>query len=251
MRSVRPLRSLWLLVILAALLAAPILAPAPVLAKTEPQIVGVHITPIGAPTWKPVDFHMFAAPIGTAPDYAGYADTTAAILPPPKHVAHPDLGIGPGAPHAPPYTGEMAAGVRANRYREGNVFKAKDFNDGQGIYVVWMNVPAPGTTGSSPDFASGPVIANSLFPLHVSGATYHNGKLFNSGLLAVDVPALDSTLDPPFAVDGHSHFPFFVVDSADFGPAGAKLNGAFTYDMKMVDQAGNGWHIEAKFQITG
>ena len=33
------------------------------------------------------------------------------------------------------------------------------------IYFAFMLVPDPGITGSSRDFASGPVIPNSLFPL--------------------------------------------------------------------------------------
>lgn len=235
-----------LLLMLAAILAFPASAQA----EGKQVIKGVHVTPIGNPTWKPVDFHLFAAPFGHAPDYAGYGTTTAAILPPPNHVAHPQLGIGPGAPHVPPYTTEMAKGVTANHYHEGNVFKTTEFSNGMGVYVVWMNVPAPGVTGSSPDFASGPIIPNSLFPIHAKGITYQNGKQFDAALADVQVPALNNDLNPPFNVDGHSHFPFYVTDNADFGPAGAKLDGTFKYDLTMIDQTNQGWHIEVQFQVT-
>jgi hypothetical protein len=57
---------------------------------------GTSLEPIGDPIWKPVDCHVFSAPVGTAETgYAEAFETFASLLPPPNHVAHPDLGIGP------------------------------------------------------------------------------------------------------------------------------------------------------------
>jgi hypothetical protein len=113
-----------------------------------------------------------------------------------------------------------------------------------------MTVPDRGTTGSSPDFASGPIIPNSLFPIHVSGVTRRNGVIFNSGVVNSDVSPLDASLDPPFYVDGHSHFPFFIADNLDFGPAGTRPQGDYEYRVKMTDQQGNGWKITVRFTVT-
>jgi len=56
----------------------------------------VQMTPIGHPTWHPVDFHMFSAPVGTtASGYAEFAATMQALLPPPNHVWYKTLGVGP------------------------------------------------------------------------------------------------------------------------------------------------------------
>lgn len=238
-------RFVSLLFLAIALVALPAVAAA----GGPPPAQGVRITPIGNPTWAPVDLHLFSAPIGTAPDYAGFGQTMAALLPPSNHVDHPNLGIGPGAPHDPPYDAEMAAGVAANEYHEGVRFNQSEFSDGMGVFIAWMTVPAPGTTGSSPDFDSGPVIPNSLFPIHVEGISTHNGKVFDPWLTSFDVPALDENLDPPFDVDGHSHFPIFIADNADFGPGG-KLRGSYTYEITMVDSEGNGWQIKAHFAIA-
>jgi hypothetical protein len=229
---------------------ASLLAISPLWAD-HPQAQGVRLTPIGHPTWKPVDFHLFSAPIGTASTgYAEFFTTTLALLPPPKHVFHPDLGVGPGAPHQPPYDSELRIGVHNLDLHEGVRFHTKEFTNGSGVFLAWMNVPAPGTTGSSPDFASGPIIPNRLFPIHVTGVSYHNNKVFDPALADGFVPALDANLDPPFHVDGHSHFPLFSADNADFGPAGAKLNGSYVYRYMMIDQSGNGWSIEAHFTVT-
>ena len=225
--------------------AVPLSAPAP-----APAADGVRITPIGNPTWSPVDFHLFSAPVGTAASgYIEFLQTTLALLPPPNHVFHPQLGVGPGAAHAPPYNSELANGVATEGFREGTRFALSEFSNGAGVYLVWMNVPSPGTTGSSPDFLSGAIIPNSLFPIHVTLKDLHSGKVF-SGVQEFDVPKLDGNLDPPFAVDGHSHFPVFIGDNADFGPPGGQVRGSYVYEITMIDQLGNGWRVEGHFVIA-
>lgn len=131
-------------------------------------------------------------------------------------------------------------------FHEGVQFAKDEFSNGMGLWVVWMNVPAPGVTGSSPDFASGPIIPNDLFPIHVEGKDYHNGAFF-SVLGAFDVV---SFRDAGFDVDDGSHFPIFFADNADFGPPGAKFNGSYTYVMTIVDASGNGWTVEAHFTVA-
>ena len=215
-----------------------------------PPTQGVIRAPIGSPIWEPIDFHLFSAPLGTsASGYAEFLETMLALLPGPNHAYHPMLGVGPGAPHAPTYDSELANGVAEQGFREGVRFHSSDFSNGAGVWLMWMNVPAPGVVGSSPDFPAGPIIPNSLFPIHVSGKNSHNGKPF-SFLGEFDVPALDSAIDPSFAVDGHSHFPMFFADNADFGPPGAKLRGSYVFQIDMVDRTGNGWRIEAHFAVA-
>ena len=241
-KSRRFVPSLVLIIALVALPAAAAAAP--------PPTQGVRITAIGNPTWRPVDFHLFSAPIGTAESgYVEFGDTALALLPEPNHTAHPQLLVAPGAPHNPPYNHEMADGVSALGYHEGVRFSRAEFSEGMGVWTTWMNVPNPGTTGSSPDFSSGPIIPNSLFPIHVEGTSTHNGAPF-SFLVGADVPALDGSLTPPFSVDGHSHFPFFVADNADFGPPGAKLRGSYSWHITMTDTSGNGWLVEVHFAIA-
>lgn len=230
-------------IVLLALLPVTVLA-----AGGPPPTQGVRITPIGNPTWKPVDFHMFSAPVGTAgTGYTEFFETMQALLPPPNHVFIESLGgVFPGAAHLPPYDQEMAAGVATQDYHEGVRFSQTEFSDGNGVWVAWMNVPHPGTTGSSPDYASGPIIPNGLFPIHVAGTSTHNGAYF-SNLGEFDVPALDTI---GYNVDGHSHFPFFYADNADFGPPDAKLRGSYAWLITMVDTTGNGWRIEAHFAVA-
>lgn len=240
----------WPSVIAGLALIVGLVAPTIPLSADPPPAQGVRITPIGNPTWKPVDFHLFSAPIGTAASgYAEFLTTLLALLPPPNHVFHPMLGVGPGAPHLPPYDSELANSVANLGFHQGVRFSRSEFSNGLGVYLVWMNIPAPGTTGSSPDFTSGPIIPNTLFPIHVAGADLHNNRLF-SAEGGFDVPPLDNNLNPPFNVNGHSHFPVFFADNADFALSpGANLHGSYVYQFVMTDQSGNGWSIKAHFAL--
>jgi hypothetical protein len=211
---------------------------------------GIHLTRIGHPIWKPVDIHLFAAKIGTAADgYAEFYPQLGYILPPPYHVFYPPIGgIGPGIPHDPPYNTEIAKGLAKLEYHQGVQFRRSEFSNGMGVYITWMTVPDPGVRGSSPDFASGPIIPNALFPISVTGVSYHNNKVFDAYLAPTFyVPDIKGWGFPN--KDGHSHFPDIIADNADFGPAGAKLNGSYIYSIDELDVNGNGWHIDAHFTV--
>ncbi|KGN42584.1 hypothetical protein N801_15895 [Knoellia aerolata DSM 18566] len=212
---------------------------------------GVQLKPIGTPSWQPVDCHLFSAPVGTAASgYAEASDTVGRLLPPPDHVPRPPLlAIGPGAAHTPPYDTELGDGIRALGFHRGHRFTASEFSEGAGVFLVCMVVPDPGVVGSSPDFASGPIIPNSTFPIHVEGVATRNGDPFDPFLTNFDVPPLTTSIDPAFDVDGHSHFPIFVATNADFGPADSDLRGRYVYRFTMVDASGAGWTVGAHFVV--
>ena len=205
----------------------------------------VTATLVGNPIWKPVDFHVFTAPASSDEEFFG---TNNSLLPSPKHLPHDDLIVGPGVAHAGPYETELAQGIAANGYREGPLFSADDFSGTpNGVYFVWMNVPNPGTTGSSPDFAGGPIIPNTIFPLSTTIEVLRNGEAVDG--LAFDAAALDGTLNPPFVVDGYSHQPLFLEEDLTFLP-GFAAAGHYEFSVRMIDQQGHGWEISAPFQVV-
>ena len=208
----------------------------------------VIVTAIGNPLFTATDFHLFAAPVGTATSgYVEFTETQQRLLPLPNHALNPVLGIGPGAAHAGPYDREMADGVAANGYVESTRFTTDQYSKGSGVYFVFMLLPGAGSvTGSSPDFASGPILPLSLFPLSLSGGTYTNGTL-NDALADFQVPALSDVAG--FAgIGGHSHIPFFFVDNFDF--ASSPVTGNYEYRLSILDASGNGYQVVAGFEVV-
>lgn len=232
--------------VLTALLIAGLVVSAPSVTAAT-----IRLTEVGTPTWTPVDFHIFTAPVGTAATgYVEIDQPLASLLPLPEHASHPDLGIGPGTPHNPPYDQELANGVGNAGLVDQSVFLPSEFSNGMGVYVVFMVVPRAGApTGSSPDFASGPIIPNSLFPMQSSAETHRNGALF-SAPFGFTVPPLDA-INPPFPVEGHSHFPLFFIENFDsalqpqLGPAGN-----YELMVTLTDTAGNGWQATVPYQVV-
>jgi hypothetical protein len=240
-------------IVLLSLLAigVAIAQPAPANRSQCEQKAPVKITPIGNPIWMPVDFHVFTAAIGTADDnYAEFGQNQINLLFPLRHQSCTDLGIGPGAPHQPPYAQEMEAGLDIMNFTDSRVFGVPDFSPPNAVWAVWMTVPSPGTTGSSPDFKSGPIIPNTLFPIHVTGQAFRNNQFWDPFLANFDVPPLTDKLSCPFSVDGHSHFPIFFADNSSFGPVGP-ITGHYEYRITMTDTTGNGWSIILKFTVRG
>src|SRR4051794_9213604 len=122
----------WLVMFLLVSAAAGTMMMTAPLSADPPPTHGVRISPIGTRTWEPVDFHVFSAPMGTSDSgYAEFVTTALAILPPPNHEFHPDLLVGPGAPHSPPYDSELANGVANLGFHEGVRFNTSEFSDGQ------------------------------------------------------------------------------------------------------------------------
>jgi hypothetical protein len=210
---------------------------------------GVKATKIGNPTWAPADIRVFAAPVGTSESgFAEFLDTMLSILPAPQHQFHPMLGVGPGSPHPGPYDSEIAGGVEANGYQEGRLFTSSAVTGGNGVWLAFMLVPTTGAAvGSSPDSAAGPILSNALFPVTVTSIARHGSAA--DGPFSFEIPALDANLDPPFAVDGHSHVPVFLAESAEFFP-GRVVQGAYDYSTTLIDASGNGWLVQAHVTVT-
>jgi hypothetical protein len=214
-----------------------------------------RVTRVGNPIWRPVDFHLFTGPIGSfETEFAQFGELTEQLMPPPEHApALPFYGTGPGIPHDPPYDRELAEGVSRLGLEDRHSFPASAFltESLNGVYLVWMLVPDPGITGRSPDFASGPIIPNSLFPMTLAGVTTRNGEPFNPAFIPPSPLApLDETVAPRFAdVEGHSHIPIFVAESQLFGPPGTPVEGRYRFELTLRDNEGNGWDITSQFIV--
>jgi hypothetical protein len=212
----------------------------------------ITFTQVGTPTWQAVDSHLFSAPIGTsATGFVEFSRTLDALLPPPNHIRRPGAGISPGAPHPGPYDRELAEGIARLGFTEKMVFNVSEFSAPNGVYFATMFVPAPGAPiGSSPDFSSGPIIPNGLFPIRIEGDVFRNGALFERNAFGFSVPA-PTALNPPIDVAGYSHFPYFAAEADVFGPSGlSDFAGAYEYRLTARDVSGNGYNISVQFSVV-
>jgi hypothetical protein len=123
--------------------------------------------------------------------------------------------------------------------------------------VVWIPRAAPGhfhlpstSRGVRRQFRADPALRTALsgdFRRVGVRRAPGRGERFST-LTDFDVPPLD-TINPPFDVDGHSHFPVFIADNIDFGPPDANPFGLYRWQFEMIDQSGAGWRIEARFVV--
>ena len=236
-------------------LLAAAMALSLMLAEVRPAVAElgpiVSKTQVGNPSWEPVDFHLFSGPL----EQNGFADIGPflnSLLPGPNHAPHPDLGVGPGAAHAPPYDQELADGIANAGVQDKTVFLSSEWSGGKGVYWAFMNIPSENPAmGSSPDFDIGPIIPIDDFTIDNLFEIYQDDQLLEDPC-AHAVPPLDDNLNPPFDVDGHSHYPQFVITGFFFAAnPGLGRNGIFEYRASQRDSSGNnGWDLVARFQVV-
>jgi hypothetical protein len=211
------------------------------LGVAPPASASVIVTTIGSPAFAPADFHLFSATLD-------FSAVLPALLPPPNHEFDPSLGIIPGAAHAGPYDTEIARGLATTGYHQGTQFTPAEYSGGNGVYLAYMLIPSPGgPIGSSPDFASGPIIPNSLFPIHVAFTTYQNG--IAAGTTSdLDIPPTSAVGFP--GVAGYSHIPGFLIDAFEGDPFAPSNTGSYVYRATVLDATGNGFSIDAGFEVV-
>ena len=207
----------------------------------------VQLRPIGAPTWRPVGFQLFSAPIGTADsEYAEFGETMEALLPPPNHFRpRPRRGSRGGAPAAVRRRACQRRG-RAGIPRARPVHVAGVLQRQRRLVGVDER-SGPRHPGFLPGLPPRTRHPERTVP-HPRVRVLHPSRERFSTLTDFDVPPLDA-IDPPFDVDGHSHFPGLHRRQHRFRPPDSNPFGLYIWQFEMVDQSGAGWQIEAQFVV--
>lgn len=217
-----------------SLTSVPALADAPAIGLTE----------VGSPIWKPTDFQLFTAPADPFPD--AFFDTLDALLP----LEGP--GVPTYTPHAGPYATELSTNAAAAGFVNQQVFPAGAITlNPNGVYFVMMWLPDPGITGSSRDFASGPVIPNSLFPFTSHAEMWLDGvkvETLQDQMVNIRPDAPGKPGDVGF--DGASHRAPSQVVWYPWADSNAGPLGSHEIRWSLRDIEGNGWDIVAPFQVV-
>jgi hypothetical protein len=183
---------------------------------------------VGNPIWRPADINLFAAPADTFDAFLSVTDSILVATAPPSN---------------PPYDDIITAGLASAGYQDASIFLESNIN-GQpsGVYYAYVLEPDPGETGSSLDFASGPIIPNRLFPLTDDTDLLRNG-------IIVD-PVFDAEYSAVAGFDGYSHTTAFNASHAGFFPPGTELSGTYEFRTILRDAESNGWNITVPFEVV-
>jgi hypothetical protein len=204
----------------------------------------IGLTKVGSPIWRPGDFQLFTAPASPFPD--AFFDTLDLLLP----LEGP--GITTYTPHAGPYDTELSTNAAAAGFVNQQVFPESAITlNPNGVYFVMMWLPDPGVTGSSRDFASGPVIPNSLFPFTSLAEMWLDGvkvETLQDQMLNIRPDAPGKPGDVGF--DGASHRAPSQVVWYPWADSGAGPTGYHEIRWSLRDNQSNGWDIVAPFTVV-
>ena len=206
--------------------------------QSAAQPLGVTLTKVGSPIWRPADFQMFTAPAEPFPD--AFFDTLDSLLP----LEGP--GVATYTPHAGPYATELSTNAAAAGLVNRTIFPRNAITlNPNGVYLAMMWLPDPGIVGSSRDFASGPVIPNSLFPFTTHSDIFRNGAKVENlqdgtlNIRAGDMGFVGASHRAPSQVVWHPW--------ADDPTAGAIGNYEIRWALRDVQD--HGWDIQAGFRV--
>ena len=203
---------------------------------------------LGYPTWRPVGIQHFTGPVGTpSSSFTESIDTLTCILSPGHAFSTTHYLFAPATAHDPPYDGEMAAGVSRCGRTHTFGFTPANLTMPSGIFLIFMLVPeaAIATIGSSPDFSSGPILENALFPIRIDADLYRGGALIDADFDS-DYPSLTAI---GRSGDGYSHVPILFSENDYWFPSSTPLPGAWEWRVVMIDAIGNSWSIQLPFTV--
>ena len=197
----------------------------------------IGLTKVGSPIWKPTDFQLFTAPAAPFPD--AFIDTLDLMLP----LEGP--GIPVYTPHAGPYETELSTNAAAAGFVNQQVFPQSAITfDPNAVYFMMMWLPDPGITGSSRDFASGPVIPNSLFPFTSHAEMWLDGvKVETLQDQMVNIRAGD------VGFDGASHRAPSQAVWYPWADSNAGPLGSHEIRWSLRDNQGNGWDMALRSRL--
>jgi hypothetical protein len=207
---------------------------------------GCTRTKLGSPLWEPTGILAITGEIGT--DLEQYVEFLSFVEP--NHAwDDDDFLVGPALAHAGPYDEELFELATTGGYVAKQTFTVAEFTAPNGVTIMMSFVPSAGAaTGSSFDFASGPIIPNALFPVDVDGGLFRDGVIYDDAL--ENSFAGFHELNPPIIEDGASHFVWFFGESTLFGPPSTPAAGSYVMKVNFIDSGGAGWRVTVPFTVT-
>ncbi len=218
------------------------------------------LTPFGSasfvatPTWRPTSFVMYSPDIGLPPNYDDFGTALEQLMPAPFYQWDPVYSRVPDSPRPAgfDFSSELINTLAAAGITNREAFDQSEFHGPSSIGFAYSLVPtAAAPIGSSPDFASGPIIPNvpgADTPMRLqNAAVYFNGVPAETPIDYV-WPGLDD-LATPQAGDGQSHIAGVYVTNDSFLNIPVQ-NGVWEFHWRIIDHDNNGFDMVVPFTIT-
>ncbi len=191
----------------------------------------IVVNAVGTPGFDFVDSHLFTAP-GDPLTGASFR----ALFP--EHF--PTRLV-----HSGPYNQEFTNGLALTGYAEKQIFNVTDFTDPMAVHMGFVLVPnALAPSGSSFDFANGPIIPVGVMPIVVRGDVFLNGAPYEIGAFGFGITSNDG-------FNGLSHVVADVWENSAFAPGGlSSLVGDYEYRVTVRDASNNGYNIVGSFSVV-
>jgi hypothetical protein len=207
---------------------------------------GCSKTPIGCPTWEPAGAVAMAGTVGSGT--VAILDAWLTPLLAPNH-RFQQVYLVPAAAHAGPYDEEPYAMATAANVTIKQSFSVAEYTAPMGVVFLVNLVPSAGApTGSSFDFASGPIIPKNAFPITISGMFLRDGIDYDP-FSDIRFYGFDE-INPPIdgAGDGPSHYVLHFGESSAAVPA-VPAAGSYELQVRALDTRGNGWVMAIPFTV--
>jgi hypothetical protein len=202
---------------------------------------------IGSPLWEPTGILAITGELGT--DLDSYVEFLSSFVEPNHAWDDNDFLVAPAVAHAGPYDDELFELATTAGYVAKQTFTEEEFTAPNGVTIMMNFIPSAGAaTGSSFDFASGPIIPNALFPIDQEGGMFRNGVIYDDAF--ENSFAGFHELMPPIVKEGASHFVWFFGESTFFGPPDAAAAGSYELRLNFIDSTGAGWRVTVPFTVT-
>jgi hypothetical protein len=192
----------------------------------------------GKPNWTAVAWAVFVAPLGTIDSPPATLNASFSAVWAPNHGY--DTGLNEFKsilPHAPPYDGELTAGLAQTTFVNTGCFPASAFAAPSGVMISVILVPsATAPSGTSFEVpTSGPIIPGTV---SIDGDLLRNGVVIDPAFdtLYAKAYALYPQVQPP--PDGFRHIILNFAENSEFSGGAALTAGDYAFRVKITDNNG-------------
>lgn len=201
---------------------------------------------LGDPMWKPADFQLFRAELGTAKTgYKEMRDMLGQLMP-----AHGIDEMGNSFPreaHVRPFEAELTVGLAEMGIESNSTFAQSAWEAPHSLFIAFLALPTKcADRGVTADLDKAHILHDADLPLRTRVAIYDADNNVVSDDMSWEIPPSFKVLPEEVESDGYSHVPVVVPLNTEVFDA---RPGAYRVLVNVLDMHEQGWTISYWFNI--